>query len=203
MLWEGSERELEECINCMQQNTLNLKFTFTYSETSVTFLDTIITKNADGSLSSGFFRKPTAGNTILHASSAHPRPLLWAIPYSQYLRLKRNCSDQESFLCEASALRDRLLLRGYSHSILKKSFKRANGHTRREILFSHRKKPDNCAPVRMIMRFSNQHESIKSILDRFWHILYADPTLRPYLSARPSITYRRTRSLDLSIYIGL
>lgn len=179
----------------MQHNTFNLKITYCYSENSITFLDTTISKNKDGGLSSGLLRKPTAGNTILHASSSHPQSLLLAIPYSQYLRLRRNCSDQESYLHETAALRDRLLCRGYSHSTLKKAFRRANGQTRRELLFIHRRKTDDCSATRMIMRFSNQHESIKSIFNRYWYLLYADPTLRPHLSERSANTYRCTNSL--------
>lgn len=181
---------------CMvQQNAFNLKFTISHSESIITFLDTIITKNQDSSLPSGLFRKSTAGNTILHASSAHPQPLIRAIPYSQYLRLKRNCSNQESFLQEAAALRDRLLLRGYFYSILKKAFKRANAQTRCELLFGHRRRTDDSSVVRMITRFSNQHQSVKSIFNKFWHLLYADPTLRPHLSEYTMITYRRASSL--------
>lgn len=44
-------------------------------------------------LSCKLFRKSTAGNTILHSFSFHPRPLVESIPYGQYLCIKRNCSD--------------------------------------------------------------------------------------------------------------
>lgn len=96
-----------------------------YSESVITFLDVKITKNEDGSLSSGLYRKSTAENTILHATSAHPQPLVQLFPYSQYLRLRRNCSMEEYFHVEAGLLKERLLNQGYSRMCLKKAFKRA------------------------------------------------------------------------------
>lgn len=49
------------------------------------FLDLQILVDADGTLCSSLYRKPSSGNTILHASSAHPQPLLDSIPYNQFL----------------------------------------------------------------------------------------------------------------------
>lgn len=40
------------------------------------FLDMTIYKNEDDTLASILFRKPTAGNTVLNASSAHPSSLI-------------------------------------------------------------------------------------------------------------------------------
>lgn len=62
----------------------------------------------------------TAGNTKLHASRAHPQPLIRSIPFSQYLRIRCNCSDDPAFQMKANNLMDRLLQRGYSLICLKK-----------------------------------------------------------------------------------
>lgn len=80
----------------------------------ITFLDLTIYKDELGNISSGLYCKPTAGDTLLHASSYHHKPLINSIPYRQYLRLKRNCSSDEDFQREALALRGRFLERGYS-----------------------------------------------------------------------------------------
>lgn len=98
LTWEGSVDGLNAFMLAINKNAFNLHFTMSYSATKITFLDVTIYKHEDGHLSSGLFRKPTAGNTILHASSAHPKSLICSIPFSQYLRLKRNCSTPEFFL---------------------------------------------------------------------------------------------------------
>lgn len=59
------------------------------------------------------------------ADSFHPQPLIKSIPYSQYSRLRRNCSSEDHFSTEAVALRDRLLLRGYRNKILKMAYNKA------------------------------------------------------------------------------
>lgn len=58
------------------------------------YLDVEIHKNRDGSISSSLFRKSTVGNSIFHVTSFHHRSLVSSIPYSQYLRICWNCSDE-------------------------------------------------------------------------------------------------------------
>lgn len=49
--------------------------------------------------------------------------------------------------------------------------------------------------MRFITTFSDQHQTVHSILSKHWHILLADPTLSKYLGPHPEITYRRSRSI--------
>lgn len=122
-------------------------------------------------LCSSLYRKVTAGNTILHASSFHPKPLVNSIPHSQYLQVRRNCSDDNTFLIEAAKLRDRLLLRGYSRTSLKKAFKRANTRSCQDLLYSTKPKNEDNS-LRIITKYSNQHQQIRKIVSKYWHILH-------------------------------
>lgn len=92
----------------------NLKFIMQYNLHNIPFLDILICKDECGLLSTNLFRKSTAGNTLLDASSSHLSSLVQSIPYSQYLRLRCNCSTEEDFWRESSLLQPRLLQRGYS-----------------------------------------------------------------------------------------
>lgn len=47
--------------------------------------------------------------------------LVQSIHYGQYLWIKHNCSNEQDFEREALALRNRLLLGGYSKKIVKKT----------------------------------------------------------------------------------
>lgn len=82
------------------------------SISKIIFLDVEIYKDLNNVLSCTLFRKPTSGNTILHSSSFHPRPLINSVPYSEYLRNKLNCSNEKDYKQEAKALKTQLLKRG-------------------------------------------------------------------------------------------
>ncbi|KAM9305503.1 uncharacterized protein PAF06_014064 [Gastrophryne carolinensis] len=76
--------------------------------TKITFLDITINKDTTGHITTTLYRKETAANTTLRASSSHPSHLLKSIPYGEYLRARRNCSTIESFQEEARIIRNRL-----------------------------------------------------------------------------------------------
>lgn len=122
VIWTGTEQLLQTFIAELNINSFNLHFTFSYDRLSIPFLDVLITKDSTGHLTTDLYRKPTAGNTLLHASSLHPRPLVRSIPFAQYLRLRRNCTEDGDFYKQANALRTRLLARGYKRTVLRKAF---------------------------------------------------------------------------------
>lgn len=113
----------------------NLMFTMMYHHKESTFLYVTVTCDANDMLKSCLYRKSTAGNSLLHASSFHPKPLLRSIPYSQYLRIRRNCSDETSFQQKELELRARLLERGYTPTCLKKAYKKAISNSRNKLLY--------------------------------------------------------------------
>lgn len=109
------------CLNFFakfNQNNWNLQFTMSCDQYEEPFLDFLIRKDNNGYISSALYRKPTAGNTMLHDTSAHPASLICSIPYGQYLWLKRNCSDIDVFETEAKCLHDRLHAKGCSKKCL-------------------------------------------------------------------------------------
>lgn len=137
----------------INENTYNLKFTMSCDQNTVNFLDTKIFVESDGSLGTSLYRKPSAGNALLHASSSHPRPLINSIPYSQYLRLQHNCSRDTDFQNEVNLLYGRLQERGYTHSILKKAFNRAKTHVRETLI--HQKKAKATSQTEWLRRTLN------------------------------------------------
>ncbi|KAM4035090.1 uncharacterized protein ACNLHF_021773 [Anomaloglossus baeobatrachus] len=59
------------------------------------------------------FRKPTSTNSFLHYSSFHPQHLRNGIPKGQFLRLRRNCSNDVDFHAQSQELTRRFQARGY------------------------------------------------------------------------------------------
>ncbi|WP_227643924.1 hypothetical protein, partial [Klebsiella pneumoniae] len=113
----------------------NLFFTMNHDPYKVDFLDISIMKDTSGRVACKLFRKETAGNTLLHANSFHLEPLKKSIPFSQFLRIKRNCTSHDDFQLEADALTRRLLERGYTKSSLKKPFNRVKDINRQDLIY--------------------------------------------------------------------
>lgn len=124
MVWAGSRDNLVKFLESLQVNTYNIKFTYTFDQRRITFLDVESFINDMGELCSTLYRKTSAGNSFLHASSSHPEQLIKCIPYSQLLRIKCIWTMDEDFQKEADLLRERLLTRGYSKTSWKKAFNR-------------------------------------------------------------------------------
>lgn len=161
-------------------NNYNLKITMECSQSRINFLDLLIHADVGGTLHSSLYRKPPAGNTILHASSAHPRSLLDSIPYSQFLRLRRNCTLDADFHHAAYYLYSRLHQRGYSKSLLKKAFNKVVKLNKKYLIHSKRS-PSVDQSVRIITQFSQQHTQMKGILTKYWPLLTADNTIKKYI----------------------
>lgn len=135
LLWAGPPPALDEFMAILSHNDYNLKFTMQSSLITIAYLDITINITTDGLISTSLYWKPTAGTQFCTRKSAHPQPLIQSIPFSQYLRLKRNCSNDLDFKQEADRLYEWLLARGYGKTSLKKAFKKAVVKPRNTILF--------------------------------------------------------------------
>lgn len=102
-----------------------------------------------------------------------------SIPYSQYLRLKRNCSKNADFEKEAKALHFRLKERGYSNNCLKKTYNRAKNQDRMQLIHGQKVTKPECG-VRLT-RYSGQQKQVRSMMQKYWYLLFADPTVSKYV----------------------
>ena len=92
----SSREELNLFINSVNSFHPALKFTWEISENSLAFLDIKLSINDNG-LSTSVHYKPTDSHNYLLHSSSHPQHVKNAIPFSQFLRLRRLCSDDTDF----------------------------------------------------------------------------------------------------------
>ena len=97
--------ELEQFINYVNNFYPAVQFTWEISETSVSFLDILVTINGNRLVTSVFY-KPTDSHSYLLYSSSHPNHTKRSIPLSQFLRLRRLCSEDEDFHSKSLEMRD-------------------------------------------------------------------------------------------------
>ena len=95
-----SESLLLNFIQYVQNFHPAISFTYAVSTVSVEFLDMTVTIH-DGLFSTSVLYKPTSAHSYLDYHSSHPPNTKSSIPYSQFLRLRRLCSDEDDFQHQA------------------------------------------------------------------------------------------------------
>jgi hypothetical protein len=94
-LGETALKEFFENLNDIHKD---LKFTYTYSRTSIDFLDiTISYDQFSRKISTDVYRKPTDRQSYLNFHSNHPRHVKNAIPVSVSNRIVKICSSKELY----------------------------------------------------------------------------------------------------------
>ena len=126
-----SRGELEQFINYVNNFHPALQFTWEISETSVSFLDILVSINGNRLVTSVFY-KPTDSHSYLLYSSSHPNHTKRS--FSQFLCLCRLCSEDEDFHTKSLEMRDFFVQRGYPTSLLDTAFSKASQIPRSETL---------------------------------------------------------------------
>ena len=108
---------LEQCAerrNSKQLLTFHpaLQFTITITGTELPFLD-INLHISDDKIQTSVYYKETDTHNYLHFSSFHPDHCIRAILYSQFLRLRRLCPEDDDFLVGSREMLTFFSLRGY------------------------------------------------------------------------------------------
>eukprot|EP00061_Rhincodon_typus_P003693 g20735.t1 len=98
-----SHKELEQFMNFTNTFHLNLKFTWTVSDTSLSFLDLSVSISGE-LLETGINFKPTFSHGYLGYTSSHPLSCKNAIPYSHFLCLCPICSQDGAFHSRTSQM---------------------------------------------------------------------------------------------------
>eukprot|EP00061_Rhincodon_typus_P003086 g19241.t1 len=95
--------ELKQVIHFTNTFHPNLNFTWTISNTSLSFLDLSVSISGNH-LKTDIYFKPTDSHSYLEYTSSHPPSCKNAIPYSQFLCLRCICSQDEAFHSQTSQM---------------------------------------------------------------------------------------------------
>ena len=128
-----SRGEFECFINYVNNFHPAFQFTWEISETSVSFLYIQVSINGNR-LTTSVFYKPTDSHSYLLYSSSHPNHTKQSIPFSQFLCLRRLCSEDEDFQSNSLEMREFFVQRGYPTSLLDTAFSKASQIPRSETL---------------------------------------------------------------------
>lgn len=192
MIWNNGEEKLLEFINFANNFNPHIKFTHKYSDTEIDFLDIKIRVTEFG-LKTTLYRKPTDRRQFLHYKSCHPTHNKIGIPYSQMLRLRRLCSEEDDFNVKAKTLGEDFITRGYPLPLINNSISKCRAISRSDSLVD-RPKRDNYE-LRLILPYQSKLPNLNNILRRHMNILHMDTSLKAIIPRPPGIAFRRPRNL--------
>ncbi|XP_069464765.1 uncharacterized protein [Ambystoma mexicanum] len=167
-LWEGTEHTLQNFFVWLNTCSIDIQFTMECSHTRINFLDLTIGHN-QGRLTCNTFRKPTDHNTLLHFQSDHPKHIKENLPYGQFLRLRRNCTDLHDFYHDAELLSNRLIERGYPRKLVSRSLKRAR-FTCRDSLLTPKTRVESQDQITCVITHGQHAFQVKQIIHKYWPI---------------------------------
>ncbi|KAJ8049338.1 hypothetical protein HOLleu_02041 [Holothuria leucospilota] len=150
--------ELENFVNFVNNFYPCFKFTHDISPNSVNFLDVKLTIENRGLTSTVHF-KPTHSHNFLRYSSSHPPTCINAIPYSQLLRARRICSNNNDFERVSSEFCQFFKARGYPSTTLDRALDRIKSVDRNTALQPSGAKPSS-GRIPLVLPF---HPSIQPI----------------------------------------
>ena len=161
------------------------------------FLDVTTYRKGD-KIFSRLFCKPTDSHSYLEFNSCHPPQNKNSIPYSQFLRIRRNCTEWEDFLQNGLKLSAYFSIRGYPIELVTKAFLDTNKLPRNEILAekSNSVIVDTDKKLFLILDFNPSLPPIKEWLLELWPILYRSSGTRKLVDVKPIIGYRRPKNLQ-------
>ncbi|XP_078538494.1 uncharacterized protein LOC144823662 [Lissotriton helveticus] len=173
MIWNGDRDDLMSFFTWLNHQSDFLKFTIESDNHRIHFLDLTIYEDA-GALLTKLYRKPAERNSLLLYDSHHPRALRDNLPFGQFLRIRRNCSDREHYLMESDELTNRLLARGYPRRLIKQSRKRAWFYPREELLFPNNNRNQQEERMVCVTAFNTKSNQIKRIINHHWQLISDD-----------------------------
>ena len=193
LLWTGSDEDLDTFLDYINTIHPTIKFTHQASRESVSFLDISLSLQ-DGFLKTDLYTKPTDSHAYLQHSSCHPAHVKRNLPYSQFLRLRRICSDESTFSKRCDELETHLYARGYSRASVKKGREKAREIARKDALsYNNQKKTDR-------VPFVITHNPLNPPISKWFHelqtnLISTDNHMRNVMPQPPLCGERNSRSL--------
>lgn len=174
LIWTGSLEELHTCmeiLEILEHNNFNLVFTMNCHQSMLcNILDIQIFVNFDGSLGTTLF-KPSSRNSILHATSSHPVPLISSIPDSQP---EKKLQQDRALWNEGQGTPDTSYWMGYRRSCLRKTYGQEKNEDTTVLIHSKKFKPNSANVRLLITTWDNRNRFVKKCRNigiYFWQMI--------------------------------
>ena len=138
--------------------------------------------------------KPTDSHSYLLHSSSHPAQVKNSIPFSQFLRLRRLCSDDTDFSEKPEEMCQFFKTRGYPDPVIHNSKHRAQSvYPQSPPLSSHNKLEGR---ILLTLTFHPDNISVKTIILKKFKLLQHDPTTAEIFAQPLLISYKQDKNFS-------
>ena len=192
-IWTGSEEELSMFLERLNQFHPSIKFTHEKSRQSLAFLDVSVSV-VDGKFQTDLYTKKTDCHQYIHFESCHPRHTKTSCVYSQGLRLRRLCSDDNAFKSRLSEMEKWFLSRGYPLSIIKQQFARLENISQ-AVALTPKERAKNEVGVPFVVTYNPRFNSLSKTINERLPTLYSDSELKRVFTPKPFVSFRSVRPL--------
>ena len=201
LIWHGDEHEVKHfikfCNNFSTQNGMksNIRFEANVSSKSVNFLDVNV-KIENGKISTDLYSKSTDAHAYLHHSSYHPWHVIRSLPKSQFIRIRRICSNINDYTKNATEFIAHFSKRGYSVPKLVKIAQEIYEMDRNELLKPKSPHTAKNERVPLVVTYHHKFSNFSKILiDRYKQMISSNPAMKNIFPAPPIISFRRQKSI--------
>ena len=181
--------QLLDFINFVQNFHPAVKFTYEISEKSVTFLDMKLYLK-QGKLTTSVHYKSTDSHSYLDYRSSHNPSTKNSIPFSQFLRLGRLCSDDADFEEKAEEMANFFLQRRFPENTVKKALDQVRPSPRQKTLQPNSKTAAEERPI-MSLLYHPLTIRVRKVILSNWSLLLARTEVAKIFSRPPLIAYKR------------
>ena len=203
MKWTHGPENLEIFLQEANSFHPTIRFTVEVSNEEHVFLDTK-SRLVGNSMNVDLYTKPTDTHQYLLPSSCHPKHCSRNVPYSLALRIRRICSNPDTFESRATELSDQLRRRGYNIQSISTATSKARSQ-RRDDLLRYKPKPEPSGTlIPFVLTYHPELPKVKEIVNKHWPIIESSKRLNKIFPQKPIMAYRRPKSLrDILVHAKL
>ena len=191
----SSKEELNLFIDAVNSFHPALNYTWEISKNSLAFLNIKLSIN-NNSLSTSVHYKPTDSHNYLLHSSSQLQHVKNAIPFSQFLRLRRLSSDDTDFNYKCEDMCQFFKKRGYPDSTVTTGKHRAQEINQETALQTSQNEETDRIPL--TLTYHPQNLAIKNVILKNFKILRNDPETKRIFPLPPPISFKRDKNLGIS-----
>ena len=195
-IWEHGEDTLYDWIKYLNKYHNTIKFTAETSKSEISFLDTKVKINQNQQLYTDLYVKPTYTNSYLKYDSAHPPTCKKSIPYSQFLRIKRICQNEDDFSTHIETKKQEFLTKGYPLIEIERAISEVKNKDRTDLLRSKKQvEKEEQNRIFLTTTYREGYQYIPKIVKNNWDILARSSTTKKIHRADLMVGYRKPRDL--------